>query len=202
MEEVVAVGALTEVIFAKRGGRTPLMVEIPVHQALDGPFLVTSSQDFLWMSGKFPNGTLRAAVREVPWDFLFRDAVQRVAVMSEHQGWGNFLPPDSWGVEVGVSRLEEYEIPGPYEVLYGKGFDEDLLPDEMVRHEEVWVPEGWAIMLPANRGYVGTTLDFRDGQIALLLHNASRGMVVLAPALPEGLEAEDPRVIPQRGKRG
>jgi len=45
------------------------------------------------------------------------------------------------------------------------------------------VPDGWATILPMDRAFVGTTIDFGEGQHALLVHNASRGVGVLLPSV-------------------
>ena len=185
---------LTEMIAFKGGNRTPLMIELPIHKALSGPFLVSSSKGFIWIGGRFPNGTVRAAVRQIPWGFLFRDAVKKVAVMSDEMGWGNFHPPGAEGFRACVEHLEEYDIPEPFEVVYGKGFDPSVIPDEISRKEDIWVPEGWALVLPEDRSFLGTTVDFRDGQRALVLHNPSRGIAIMAPELPD-LEAEEPKPV-------
>jgi len=182
---------LTEMIASSEGDRTPLLLEVPVSRALDGPFLVSSTKGFIWVADKFPNGHIRAAVRKVPWGFLFREAIVMVAAMSEKRQWGNFQPPTPEGVRSAIGHLIEYDVPAPLEVLYGANFDlsileggKKLLPEGIPRYEETWVPEGWAVVVPEDRSFVGTTVDFGEGQRACVIHNASRGLSIIAPSLP------------------
>ena len=171
---------LTEMVkYDVAGGRALLYVEIPVSRALEGPFLVSgSARPFLWVR-KFPNGIVRAHPRKVPWAFLFRGAVEEIARKASEEGWGNVHPPTAEGVEEAFGRLREYEIPEPFEFLYGTGLPEDLLPEKA---EEVsWVPKGWALVAPMDRAFLGTTLDMLGDRRALVIHNASRGVSVLRP---------------------
>jgi hypothetical protein len=173
---------LTQVIMAPDQQRVPLLMEVPVSRALDGPFLVTSSKDFLWVSNAFPNGMIRAAVRTVPLEFLFRDAILKVAEMSREKCWGSVHPPTSSGVSEALSHLEEYGLENPC-VLASSSFDRGLIPDDLPCYETNWVPENWAVVLPFDRTFVGTTFDFDENRFALVLHNASRGIAVVAPEL-------------------
>jgi hypothetical protein len=174
---------LTEVI-PMFGGRVPILIEVPVAEGLDGPFLVSSPKSsFLWVNNKFPTGVVRAAVRIVPVGFLFRDAILQVARQAEDLGWGSVHPQDKAGLALAVEHVRSYGLE-PVEVLYGRGFPEDLLPEDLSCMEAVWVPAGWAVVLPQTRAFVGTTVDFGDGQHALVLHNASRGIGLVVPKFP------------------
>ena len=147
---MVLVSGLTDVIEVPAGGREPLLLEVPVPPELDGPFLVTSARGMLWISDKFPSGVIRAAVRETPLEFLFRDAVVRVSEMSQANGWGSYQPHSEDALDQARAYLE------------GFGFDEvDVLHNIENEPSPVpWVPIGWTIVIPKDRSYLGTAFDF------------------------------------------
>lgn len=176
--------SLTQVIVSPTGTRTPLMVEVPVQPALDGPFLVTSTKEFLWVNRKFANNTVRAAVRKAPIAFLFRDALYKVERRSEEEGWGSTHPPTAEGLMGAVKHLSEYGME-EVEILHGPDFDGKLFPENLPHYEVEWVPADWAVVLPLDKAYVGTCFDFGEGQISLVLHNASRAVGIVAPTSPE-----------------
>jgi|APSaa5957512622_1039677.scaffolds.fasta_scaffold50420_2 hypothetical protein len=185
--------SLTEFVTSPQSERMPLMLEVPVAPGLDGPFLVSSTGDLIWVARTFSNGRLRVAVRTVPIPFMFRDAIHKVFRMSMEKGWGSWAPPSAEGVASAISHLSEYGLE-EVEVLYGKDFNEKLLPEKVPAREAHWVPANWAVVLPVDRAFVGTTFDFGAGRTALVLHNASRAVGVVAPA-PTFLADSD---LPQR----
>lgn len=171
---------LTQLVAQPNGSRAPLMLEVPVPPGLDGPFLVTSSRDLLWVSKAFPNGNLRAAVRRVSPGDLFLDLLCAVERRSREEGWGSAHPPTASGVAGAVAHLSEYGL-NDVEVVFRAGFDESLVPAGVPSRKVEWVPVGWAAALPVDRSFVGTTFDFGGGQYATLLHNASRGVGIVSP---------------------
>jgi hypothetical protein len=174
--------ALTQIIPSHAEARTPLMIEVPIAPELDGPFLVSSSRDLLWIKNKFPQGVVRAAVRKVPLSFLFRDALLKVARESVARGWDSLHPPTAEGLLEAMAYLAEYDLT-PVEILHGSRFERELLPPDVRATETTWVPADWAVVVPEDRAFVGTAVDFGSGQIALVLHNASRGIAFAAPGL-------------------
>jgi len=184
---------LTELVTSPLGSRIPIMLEVPVASGLDGPFLVSSSKGFLWVDRVFSNGTLRVAVSKVPMLFMFRDAVHKVLSMSTEKGWGSCALPTAEGLQKVISHLADYDMT-EVEILHGDKFNEDLIPDKVLAHETYWVPSDWAVVLPTDRAFVGTAFDFGGGMSALLLHNASRAVGILAPTLVPLVELE----LPQR----
>jgi hypothetical protein len=169
------------------------MLEVPLSRELDGPFLVSSSKGFIWIADKFPSGVVRVAPRHAPVLFLFREALYEIAKMSRENEWGSFHPPTLKGVKAAVDHLAGYEFE-EVEVLYGEGFNTALLPKELPRHEEVWVPKNWAVVLPTEKAYVGTAFDFATGQAALVVHNASRGVGIIS----SGMTSVQDLVLTQR----
>lgn len=170
---------LTQIV-TMDGSRAPLMMEVPVSPDLDGPFLVTSSRDLVWISKVFPNGTLRTAVRQVHRPDLFQAIVERIASLSQEREWGSVHPVSEEGMSRVVHHLADYDLLD-VEVLFSEGFDQGLIPEDIPRQETSWVPDGWAVVVPVDRAFVGTTFDFGEGSYACLIHNASRGVGVLIP---------------------
>lgn len=184
--------ALTEIVSLPQAKKAPLLLEVPLPPGLDGPFLVSSSKGVIWISNKFPNGMVRAAVRKIPLDFLFREMLLSFSDEAEKAGWGNALPATREGIEQAILHLKEYEIDA-VEILWGEGFDESLLPSTIPSTETSWIPAGWAIVVAADRSFVGTSFEFGNGQWASVLHNPSRGLAVLKPAgSTEGVEGNTP----------
>jgi len=173
--------ALTQIV-SMDGSRTPLMMEVPVAPELDGPFLVSSSRDFLWIAKVFPNGMVRTAVRRIARGDLFREALQRITAHSQESRWGSVQPATREGAKAVVLYLADFDLLN-IEVLYGAGFDPDIIESDIPCRKVGWVPDGWATILPMDRAFVGTTIDFGEGQHALLVHNASRGVGVLLPSV-------------------
>jgi len=198
----------TQIVPAPDGHRVPMMMTCPLAPDLDGPFLVTSSKNFLWIAEKFPSGVVRAAVRKAPVPFMWRNALLEVARMSRDRGWDSLHPVTREGVQKAVDHLIYFGFE-ELEVLCGDKFDTRLVPEGVDHHEENWVPSGWAVVLPTDRTFVGTTFDFADGQLAMVIHNASRGVAIIADGLPEPTaikkEMFSKRVfegLTQRGVRG
>lgn len=190
---------LTEMAPYRTGeGRTLLYIEVPIPPALEGPFLVTGAKaPFLWVR-KFPTNFVRAAVRRIPWEFLHREALEHAAERALAAEWGNCLPPTAEGLQAALAHFEEYQIPKPYEFLYGDGFDKTMLQgiEDISAQEVTWVPTGWGVLLPEDRAYLGTTFDLGVGNRALVLHNASRGICILRPPPPAPSEAPPPEEEP------
>tara|TARA_R110000824_G_scaffold151258_1_gene322228 strand:- start:1234 stop:1791 length:558 start_codon:yes stop_codon:yes gene_type:complete len=182
---------LTEMVAYKPpGNRTLLYIEVPVSPGLEGPFMVSGSKrPFLWVR-KFPTGIVRAAVRKVPWEFLFREALESIRQKCFDEEWGNWQPVTPQGVKNALAHLEEYDLPRPYDALHGVGFDTSLFPEGLTIVEAVWVPAGWAVILPEDRAFVGTTFDMNGGHRAMVVHNASRGLAVLSPNPESQVEEE------------
>lgn len=171
---------LTQVIRSPTNKRVPLMVEVPIARNLDGPFLVSSTTGFLWVNDKFPSGVVRAAVRKVPPMFLFREAVQEVCEYSLEFGWGSVAPASLEGLQQAQGHLKEYGF-GSLSILHDPGWALAGLKTPASAEEVSWLPAGWAIVVPADRAYLGTLLDFNEAKCALVLHNPSRGIAFSVP---------------------
>lgn len=158
--------------------RRPLMLDgVPVPTSSDsGPFLVTSSRSVLWVERSFGEGFLRVAVRKQKVDDLFRDLTSAIATEGAQRGWGNVHPPTTAGVLDGLHHLHYYDLPDAT-LLYGSEFDIGVAPD-ISRAAADWLPSSWGVLVP-DRSYVGTVYLLGDGYLGAVVHNPSRGVVVL-----------------------
>ena len=165
-------------VVVPHNAKHPLMLDnVPVSSDPDaGPFLVTSTKSFLWVERAFDSGFLRVAVRQVGADDLYRAVVEEIAVKGLDRGWANVVPPTQQGVAEGVAHIDYYGLPEPT-LLYGEGFDIGLAPD-MERVPVSWLPPSWGVLVP-DREYVGTVYVFGDGFVGAVVHNPSRGVVVI-----------------------
>jgi hypothetical protein len=180
----VVVAVLTLIRKHPEPNRIHVLVESPIPSGLDGPFLVTSSKDMIWISKAFPNGMVRFAIQNTTLSEMFRGMVIAVAKRSRDEGWGSVHEPTAKGLQAVAEHLADYELTD-IEVLYGSGFNESMIPEGTPREEVDWVPDGWALVLPKDRAYVGTVIDFEGGQLGGVLHNASRGIGICANEVDE-----------------
>jgi len=156
--------------------KRPLMLDgVPVPPDA-GPFLITASRKLMWVERAFGTGFLRLAVRQQKTDELYRDLVTEIAEEGVRREWGNVQPPTAEGVLEGMKHLHYYDLPDAT-LLYGSEFDIGIAPD-MARAPADWLPPSWAVLVP-DRSYVGTVYLFGDGYLGAVVHNPSRGVVVL-----------------------
>lgn len=158
--------------------KTPIMLDrVPAPADPDaGPFLVSSSRSLMWVSRAFEGGFLRLAIRNTDTDTLYREIVESVAQEGLEKGWGNVQPPTKEGVLEGMNHLSYYGF-SEFTLLYGEDFDIGLCPN-MIRSPAPWLPNSWAVMVP-DREYVGVVYKFDEGRVGTLVHNPSRGIVVI-----------------------
>ena len=153
--------------------KRPIMIDnVPVPKEC-APFLVTSTRSLLWVAGH--NGGVRLAVRQCAPGDLFREVVEQVALRSLEDGWGSVLPVG--GLEEGLGYLESFGVPNPC-FLHSPAWSGPTLKGGT---EASWLPNGWGVLIPQDRDYLGVAYDFGDGYVAGVVHNAARGMVVLQP---------------------
>jgi len=160
------------------GAKRPLMLDnVPVSPDPNaGPFLITSSRSLLWVERAFETGFLRVAVRQIGAQDLYGDLIAEIAREGSDREWGNVVEPTPDGIAAGLAHLEYYGLPEPT-LLYGESFDIGVAPD-MERVPVSWLPPSWGVLVP-DREYVGTVYLFGEGFVGAIVHNPSRGVVVL-----------------------
>lgn len=169
--------SLTAVVsMTRKAGGVPLMTEVPVEPEL-APFLVTSTKAVTWI-GRAVGGRVRSAIRTVNPHAHFAELVEAVVAKSVEEGWGSVFPLTPEGAKQGVVYLVDHGFTD-LTLLTTEEVPELNLPEQVGLVSASWLPVNTAVLVPTDREYVGLTLDFGNGSIATVLHNASRGVVVL-----------------------
>lgn len=160
----------------RRGAASPLLMEFQVNPEL-GPFLVSSTRSVQWVSHASKTGMIRAAVRKRHQ--IEEDVVAAVISMGTEMQWGNVHPLTTEGVRSCVEHLRYYEL-DPLEILVAS--DTDLegveLPEGVQALRADWLPADALVVVPVDRGYVGTVGTIGQHKAVAVVHNASRGMAV------------------------
>ena len=158
--------------------KTPIMLDrVPAPSDPEaGPFLISSSRSLIWVARAFEGGFLRLAIRSADTDTIYREIVESVAQEGLDKGWGNVHPPTKEGVLEGMNHLSYYGF-SDFTLLYGDEFDISLCLN-MDRAPASWLPSSWAVMVPG-REYVGTVYKFDGNKSGVLVHNPSRGIVII-----------------------
>lgn len=163
-----------------KAGRKPFMVEVPVDAEV-APYLVSSTQSFLWVEKAFNNPPcVRAAVRPslIP---LYLEIVEAVIKEGRSREWGNVMPFTPAGLLRLVSHLQEYGIQD-VEVLVSAEQTPFSLDEGLAVTRCVWLPSNLALVVPKDRTFLGTAGMFPDGSVAVVVHNAPRGMGIAVGA--------------------
>lgn len=169
--------SLTAVVsMTRKAGGVPLMTEVPVEPEL-APFLVTSTKAVVWVT-RAVGGVVRSAIRTVNPNTHFAELVEAVVVKSKEEGWGSVFPLTPEGAQQGLAYLQWHGF-NDLTLLTTEGSPDFNPPEQVGVVLAPWLPAGTAVLVPTDREYVGLTLDFGNGSIATVLHNASRGVVVL-----------------------
>jgi hypothetical protein len=168
----------------EKDGQLPVIIayKVPPETA---PYLVSSSGSFLWVEEPFPEDLVKAAVREVKNPgVLYREIIEHVTSRSLEYEWGNVCPYSAEGLEVVTDHLHSYSF-RDLEILVAVKPQSSLplwlrtantgLP---VRPAS-WVAEGQAVVVPRDRGFVGTLGYVRGSKVVAIVHNASRGIGIL-----------------------
>lgn len=156
--------------------KVPLLIEIPVNGE-GAPFLISGLRDWVWIKGS-KSGIVRSAVRPggIPAD-IFTTVTQQVAEKGASAKWGNTLPFSDEGLKKAAAYLKSYGL-DQVEALVPVG--STLQAQKGVKlSESTWVSSGRAVVVPLDRTYLGLLGTFGPEYYTVVLHNPSRGMVVL-----------------------
>jgi len=155
------------------------------------PYLVSGSgRRMLWV--RQPRERLSVAFRhEETLEEVFSWVVESIEKEGLKRDWGNVLPFSEDSIIQAFSHLAYYGIK-PAEVFFS---DQGpiLVEGEEVLSEDgtvnkvsrvPWLPPGYGIVVPENKTFLGSAIFLAEGCFAVVVHNPSRGMVVLRD-LPE-----------------
>jgi hypothetical protein len=159
----------------RRGRVQPQMMEFQVNAEL-APFLVSSTRSVLWVEKAGSSGNVRAAIRARRG--LEADLVVAIVEMSQRCEWGNAQPLTTMGIKNCVDHLQFYGLE-QVEVLVADDTDISGIDFKNLKviHAN-WVPVDAAVVVPVDRGFVGTLGTLGQHKALALIHNASRGMAV------------------------
>lgn len=168
--------SLLEIIPLPKKGKIQAFTVVPVSPET-APYLVTSSKSVVWVKSPKEGNVVWAAIRNrcAP-TFLYEEMFRSILDKSMEEGWENVFSQSQ--VDKACMRLCEYDIVET-ELLVGPDFPvEDLkIPAFPVE----WLPAGYAVVVPSNRAFLGSLMDFANGEFAAVVHNASRGISILVP---------------------
>jgi len=160
----------------RRGRAAPLLMEFEVNPEL-APFLVSSTRAVQWVPHASQSGMIRAAVRKRQQ--LEQDIVGAVVTMGREAEWGNVHELTTDGVRGCVAHLREYGLE-TVEILVASDTDMDgiELPAGVPVQGADWLPQEALIVVPGDRGFLGTIGTIGRHKAVAVVHNASRGMAV------------------------
>jgi hypothetical protein len=164
--------------FGPRKGSVPLLVEFRVNPET-APFLVSSTRSFVWVTPR--QDRLRAAIRPLEdggIEGVFRHLVMTIADTGADGKWGSIHPYTPAGLASARAHLSYYDLKETDVFAHP---DTDVIPlgmDVCVRAK--WVPEGWAVVLPTDREFVGFVVMSGDRYL-VVVHNSSRAVAVVRP---------------------
>ncbi len=160
--------------------KTPIMMASPIAPELDGPYLVTSTKDFVWVENKFPGNFIRAATRQGTVKELYLRSVQNIYSKSKELGWGSIKPFTEQGVKESILYLSYFGF-AEFDLIVNSesGFVLKDNPENLFVSWEDWVPEDLAIVVPTDKSYLGTLYSFGNGNFSCCIHNPSRGICIL-----------------------
>jgi hypothetical protein len=149
------------------------MMEFSVNPEL-APFLVSSTRSVLWVSQAGSSGNVRAAVRDR--HSLEEELIVAVTEMGIRADWGNVHPLTTDGVKACVDHLDFYGV-GLVEAFVAPDTDVSEVDFKgLTCTQAEWVPKDSVVVVPIDRGFVGTLGTVGPHKAVALIHNASRGI--------------------------
>jgi hypothetical protein len=151
------------------------------------PYLVTTSKGLVWVSHASAEGTINAAVRlKAHANEFFLDVVEAVHEAGVNLDWGNVHPMTPAGMQAAIDHVGGYEL-GDVEILTptaAKEQDRGIIA--MTSHFDhpqrpcSWMPKDLAVVVPKDRGFVGSVYRVTARDIVGVVHNAARGIAVVS----------------------
>jgi len=157
----------------RRGRVQPQMMEFQVNPEL-APFLVSSTRSVIWVEKAGSQEQVRAAIRARRG--LEAELVGAIAELGSRADWGNIQPLTTVGVKACVDHLRFYGLE-QVEVLVAPDTDVSEVDfNKLNVIEASWVPLDAVVIVPVDRGFVGTLGTLGQHKGLALIHNASRGV--------------------------
>lgn len=163
----------SEVRVADISGKSLPPNTIPAYAEFDSeedtsPYLVTGSHSpYLWVHNHRKDNKIRAGIRTRGWDTRDKDIALK-------------LLEKCLDLRLVFSSLEEATesfimdgfVREDIELLRSPSYEDDTIAEEM------WVPEGYAVVLPKDRSYLGwcVRITDRDNSYSAVVHNPIWGI--------------------------
>lgn len=176
----------------KKKSNYPLMVDVPVDDEA-APFLVSSSKGgYLWIEKAHPGNMIKAAVQDIATPGqVFYEVLDAVIQRGAEEKWGNVHPYTEEGLKEAIKYLEFYGLTD-VELLVSRSKSEKNSGSVRHRpewlttkkfdypiHPTSWLPDNCIVVVPSDRGFVGTIAHFAPKKIIVAVHNPSRGLAVV-----------------------
>ena len=160
------------------------------------PYLVTTSKGLAWVGHASKEGCITAAVRlNTHPDQFFLDVVEAIHTAGQELEWDNVHPLSHEGMQAAIDHVEEYEL-GDVEILTPtatKEQDREIIVTasrfDYPQRPCSWLPGDLAVIVPKDRGFVGSVYRVTARDIVGLVHNAARGIAIVSDRVPR---AEEP----------
>jgi len=175
-DNLLEIVSFDDTIKNTRNGRVqPQMLEFQVNPEL-APFLVSSTRAVMWVEKSGSSDNIRAAVRARRG--LYAELIGAVVEMSVRADWGNTQPLTTAGIKSCCDHLKFYGLE-KIEALVAPDTDVSKVDFKKLHvvHAK-WVPLDAVVLVPVDRGFVGTLGTLGSHKAVALVHNASRGMAV------------------------
>ena len=154
----------------------PLMVEFRVNRET-GPFLVTSTRAFLWVTPR--QDQVRAATRVLSIPSFYMEIVREICDTGMQAEWDNVHPLTREGILACIEHLRFYGIT-ELDILVPQGevYTWVGVDDDVTFYTADWLEPGHVVVVPSDREYLGFVTVVPNGLGLAVVHNASRAMAV------------------------
>ena len=159
----------------------PLAMEFPV-DPMGTPYLVSSTTSLLWVGEPIRDNFVRAAIRrDIKKDTsFFVEVLEEVANTGIEANWGNVHPLTEEGVSAAIDHVRSYGI-SELELLSPPADLDNLFPSKKEAfgvpiRRAAWLPEGYRVVVPVDRDFVGFIGRIGSSSIVSVVHNPSRGI--------------------------
>jgi hypothetical protein len=158
----------------RKGKVAPQLMEFQVNPEL-APFLVSSTRSVVWVEHTSKSETVRAAVRKIQG--IQVDIVAAVAEAGRDLAWGNVQDLTTEGVLACVEHLNYFGL-DELEILVAPDTDTAGVEFPVTPTIASWLPLDTVVVLPIDRGFVGSLGTIGQHKAVAVVHNASRGMAI------------------------
>ncbi len=194
MSNLLDITRISKAKLPKKGALLAMECEVSPDTA---PYLVTTSKGLTWVGHSSKEGFITAAVRlDTHPDQFFIDVIEAIHTAGEELNWGNIHPMSHAGMQAAINHVEEYEL-GDVEILTPtatKEQDREIIVTasrfDYAQRPCSWLPGDLAVIVPKDRGFVGSVYRVTGRDIVGLVHNAARGIAIVSDRVPHGEETD------------